>query len=297
MRVMRPAHLPQARRFCVKAFPDTKGRLGFLDECASGKKQHAGALGLIAAEGQRLVGILCCQVLEDPVLAPGRGPVAHVDLMAVHPAFRRRGVATMMWQRMEAKLVAMGIPSVWTRSRVISAGVDLRKHSEAVVFLLKMGFQKRSDIYDMTSRLDELGLDTSCAEAELRRAGIEVKRIDYSEREALRQFLSTSFPHWAGNADRVTKDGPQLVHIACADGKIIGFAASERRWFGPIGVEPGCRLKGIGKVLLLRGLRDIRARGYKRALIGWANFPFYARSISASITRVMWQMEKRIGGE
>jgi len=299
---MQRADIGAVKRMCAPIFPAAKGRLGFLAECASGKGEHAASLGFVArlggglggGLGGRLAGVLCCQVVEDTVLAPGAGVVGHVDLLAVSPRYRRRGVATGLWKRMESKLAARGIPSVWTRSRALRSGVDLMKYPGAIVFFLRMGFQKRQDIYDMTGYLDELDFDTSRDEARLRRQGIVVKRIEYGERDALKDFLAATFPNWIGTASAVTPDGPQPVHIARTSRGVIGFAASGDGWFGPIGVDPKRRLKGIGKVLLLRCLRDIRERGHKTASIGWANFPFYARAISAPVTSVLWQMEKKL---
>jgi ribosomal protein S18 acetylase RimI-like enzyme len=297
VRVLRAADVASVIRLCARVFPESKDRFGSIAECASRKKAHRNSIGLVAKAGPRVIGVLCCQILEDPVLAPGKGPVAHVDVLAVHPKFRRRGIATALWRRMEARLRSRGIASAWTRSRGIRWGVDVIRHPEAVVFFLKVGFEKRHDIYDMTAHLDGLDFDTRRAESRLRREGIVVKRTEYCERDDLARFLSSVFPNWLSTVDRVPAEGPQCVHIARTSEKVIGFAASAGLGFGPIGVDPQCRMKGIGKVLLLRCLRDVRDRGHRTALIGWANFPFYARSISAPITRVMWQMEKRIGSD
>lgn len=149
----------------------------------------------------------------------------------------------------------------------------------------------------MEAHLDELDFDTSRADAALRRAGIEIKRLEYREREALERFVSRRFPNWLPTVAAVKPDEPQRVHIARRKRSVIGFAVSHGEGFGPIGVDPRYRFQGIGRILLLRCLRDIRERGHRVAFIGWANFPFYAKSINAPITRVMWQMEKKLREE
>ena len=292
---MRRTDVTAAERLCRRLFPEVTQRLSFLSECASRKKGDTGSLAFVALAGQRLAGIVCCQVLDKDVLPTGADPIAQVDLIGVDARFRRRGIATTLWKRMEARLRALGIRSAWTRSRVLGWGLDLVQHPEAVVFFLKAGFEKRQDVYDMTADLRGLDLDTCRAEAKLRLGGIDLKRIEPSEREALSALLSSVFPHWLDTVKRVPERGPQRLHIASAQDSVIGFAVSDGEWFGPIGVDPAYRGKGIGRTLLLRCLRDVRERGHERALIGWANFPFYARTISAPITRILWQMEKRIG--
>ena len=92
---------------------------------ASRAKGDAWSLAYVARSGERLAGIVCCQIVDRDALTQPGVPIARVDLLAVAPRFRRRGVATRLWRRMEAKLKAMGISSAWTRSRVLGAGVDL----------------------------------------------------------------------------------------------------------------------------------------------------------------------------
>jgi GNAT superfamily N-acetyltransferase len=107
-------------------------------------------------------------------------------------------------------------------------------------------------------------------------------------------MVERRFPHWRRSAQNARNTDSASVHVARAEGEVIGFAASWGGGFGPIGVVEEHRGRGVGTVLLLRCLRDVRRRGHERAHIGWANVPFYAKAISAPITRVMWQMQKRL---
>ena len=171
------------------------------------------------------------------------------------------------------------------------------RYPPAMVLLMNLGFCKRQYIEDLTADLTALDCDTSRAERKLRGAGVEIKRIEYDERVDLERFLSAAFPVWLGEAGRVTTEGAQRVHIARTADAIVGFAVSDSEWFGPIGVHSDYRRRGIAKTLLLRCLNDMREHGQRKAEIGWANTPFYARAISAPITRVYQQMAKRIDDE
>ena len=63
--------------------------------------------------------------------------------------------------------------------------------------------------------------------------------------------------------------------------------------FGPEGVEKSLRGLGVGGVLLLRCLGDMKSRGYARCEIGWVGpYAFYAKVADARVCRVFWQMEK-----
>ena len=58
-----------------------------------------------------------------------------------------------------------------------------------------------------------------------------------------------------------------------------------RGGFGPTGVEESLRGLGIGKVLFLRCLRNMKGRGYHRCEIGWVGpISFYAHTADARIS-------------
>ncbi|WP_412889664.1 GNAT family N-acetyltransferase [Bacillus sp. 1P06AnD] len=60
------------------------------------------------------------------------------------------------------------------------------------------------------------------------------------------------------------KQNPSTVFIARGeDNRIVGFAAydsylSRKGYFGPMGVAKHARVKGLGRVLLLQCLRDMK---------------------------------------
>lgn len=146
-------HLNGARRLYSRLFHGTN--LRFLGKYASRKTTYQDRVAMVATKGRRLVGLVCCSLLE--------GGVSWPELIGVQKAYRRQGVATALWRRMEKKLRSLKVNSVWTRSRVLGAEIDLFLYPEAVVFLLKPGCQKRNDIYDMEAVFAEVSLDTSPA--------------------------------------------------------------------------------------------------------------------------------------
>jgi GNAT superfamily N-acetyltransferase len=68
---------------------------------------------------------------------------------------------------------------------------------------------------------------------------------------------------------------------------MVGFAAydvSARNMFGPTGVRPDYRGRGIGTALLLACLHAMKAQRYAYAVIGWAGpTTFYAKTVGATL--------------
>lgn len=102
---------------------------------------------------------------------------------------------------------------------------------------------------------------------------------------------------WSGEAHRGTnflvKDAGAPIAFATFDPRdmryawLRGIAAQEGVCvFGPVGVDPEQRGKGIGRSLLICALGAMRARGAKRALIAAVSgniVPFYAAACDARI--------------
>src|SRR5689334_1032400 len=79
-----------------------------------------------------------------------------------------------------------------------------------------------------------------------------------------------------------------LFHTEDAN-EITGFAAYEANnrglgFFGPTGVAPAHRGKGLGTILLRACLADARRRGYPRVVIPWTDaVDFYAKACGARV--------------
>ena len=70
--------------------------------------------------------------------------------------------------------------------------------------------------------------------------------------------------------------GETLLGVAC-------FDTAGKGLFGPLGVDPAYRGRGIGRALLLTTLRAMREERYAYAVIGWAGEPaFYSKTVQAS---------------
>jgi GNAT superfamily N-acetyltransferase len=93
---------------------------------------------------------------------------------------------------------------------------------------------------------------------------------------------------------------PPAVHLALRDDRIVAFSAhsaQNREWgfFGPMGTTPAARGHGLGAVLLMRCLEDLRKAGYGRAVIPWVGpIAFYAANVPCRVERVYWRLRTAV---
>jgi predicted N-acetyltransferase YhbS len=121
---------------------------------------------------------------------------------------------------------------------------------------------------------------------EMRAAGVLIRRARPYEISRVGEFVRAHFAAtWADEISVGYANKPTTVLIAIIDGEVVGFAGYEctaRGFFGPTGVDPAHRNKGIGKALLLASLHGLREIGYAYGFIGAAGpVDFYARTVGA----------------
>ena len=107
------------------------------------------------------------------------------------------------------------------------------------------------------------------AEPETCAGNIRIFRPLPPDRTAVVDFVRRTFGEkWASECETAFFGFPVRMWIAADGGKVVGFACYDctaRGFFGPTGVLPGYRGRGIGKNLLLRCLdglgSGVRLRG------------------------------------
>ena len=123
---------------------------------------------------------------------------------------------------------------------------------------------------------------------DLAQHGINVRRVMSYERANLDAFVKKHFgTGWASEVEMAFAQHPITCFIATHEGCIIGFAAYEctmRDYFGPTGVDPEYRKKGIGRVLLYKCMEALKQMGYAYAIIGGAGpKDFYRKNCGAEV--------------
>ncbi|MDO9018997.1 MAG: GNAT family N-acetyltransferase [Deltaproteobacteria bacterium] len=153
------------------------------------------------------------------------------------------------------RLVAGGPPGNYVESGVDAADV------ERVAALTGHGFTVRGEHVDLQVRTDV---------APRAAPGVTVARCDDDVDETIRAAFGDG---WAWESARAREHGG-LFTARGDDGGVLGFAAHSgnlchRGTFGPIGVLPAARGRGVGAALSRVVLADLRARGFVEATVPW----------------------------
>jgi GNAT superfamily N-acetyltransferase len=124
---------------------------------------------------------------------------------------------------------------------------------------------------DMLVKLYNLPLDFSFI-AEQAKAGVVIRKPIGPEKHLAIDWIGQHFSDaWASEFDMSMTAFPPTCWIATQTKQLVGFAcfdATGLGFFGPTGVHPDKRGRGIGKALLLACLLEMKLKGYGYAVIG-----------------------------
>ncbi|MBQ1848722.1 MAG: GNAT family N-acetyltransferase [Clostridia bacterium] len=103
---------------------------------------------------------------------------------------------------------------------------------------------------------------------------IHIVRVLSPDKFKVLDFIRSHFSEgWCSECEAGFYNTPVSVFAAVTEGKVIGFAAYDataRGFFGPTGVDPAYRRRGVGRALMIKCLLSMREYGYGYAVIGWA---------------------------
>ena len=284
------AHLPATLGLIEEMDPDSPVDMDWLRYRTLDDPTCAPALLLLAVTGEEVAGFSFGCVRDE------RGVV---KLFGVSSRHRREGIATSLFDALEARLRARGTREVIAGGEApdhFVPGVDVRC-TEAISFLMHRGYEtNRVARVDMAVDLNEADLETPI-EDELRGAGILLRRARIAEVQAAAEFALANFSeNWRREVSHAARFDPPPLFVALRGDRIVGFAAYDVTGlarFGPTGVHPDHRRRGIGSALLKKCLCSIRDRGDSLATIGWVGpIDYYARAVNARVHRAYWAFRK-----
>ncbi len=260
-------------------------------------------LRVAARQHDRIVGICVGAIRET---ADGRR--GFVKLLAVRPEARRQGVGTALLQGVERALISAGAPLIRiseSAPNYLSPGIDSQDEL-TLAFFRHHGYAEIGEACNLRVDLYSTGLATAmCAAWQASRVGsMTVRRATTTDGTAVERFIGKYWPAWLPEVQQTYRNAPVSLHIALreephAASHVVGFAAYDANnrgtgWFGPMGTDPSCEGKGIGRVLLLKCLWDMHKQGRSVVTIPWvAPVGFYQRHAQAEIDRRFVRLEKR----
>jgi GNAT superfamily N-acetyltransferase len=116
--------------------------------------------------------------------------------------------------------------------------------------------------------------------------GIAIRRGLPPEKHQVLDFVRSHFSEaWASETDVAFSRQPVSCFVAIQRRRLLGFACHDatcRNFFGPTGVDPDARGKGVGAALLLACLEAMKQQGFGYAIIGGVGpADFYAKTVGA----------------
>ncbi len=222
------------------------------------------------------------------------GWIKHVGVEA---RWRRKGVGSLLVAELERRFHKRQILDIRVGAcpaPYISGGVRV-DDTPMICLLLRRGFDFKDMVRDMTADLRRFKPKFSSDEMSLMKKA-RIRKAGPKDREALLAMVGQAFPFWVQEARMGLDIG--FTFIAEDAGQIVGFGcgdASNPGWFGPTGTLESQRGKGLGKLLLLKSLEEMKRRKHKEARIPWVGpIGFYSRFSGALMGPVYFTMTKKL---
>jgi ribosomal protein S18 acetylase RimI-like enzyme len=239
---------------------------------------------MLAWEDKKLLGFMLGMTrkfqLEDGVPDFDR---SWITLAAVDEGYRRRGIGTELLRAVEKHLQSKNVKSVWVSSyapNYFIPGIDVNAYPAALEFFKKNGYAEIYRPLSMDSNLVHLETPEWVKEKErlLEEQGVVLETYQPWHTLPLLDFMKQ---HFAGDWQRYIREtmtkislaqvASDQVFVAHENGKVLGFCQHEGERFGPFGVDPSERGRGIGVALLLKCLHSMRAKGWHNAWFLWTD--------------------------
>ncbi len=263
------------------------------------------------------VGLCLAKVVREPLGADGWLPQSGwVSLLAVHPAYQRRGVGSALLARAEQYLRARGRSVIMLGGEPNHFLPGIPAGREALAFFRAAGYVLGADAYDLRRVLRREAAPMPDPISSVAR-GVTVRALQPADAPRLLTFLDEVFPgRWRYTVGRVLQLGGSISDIigVVTATRVVGFAQlyhPRSRWIGPsvawtwglgrrtggigpMGLAPSFRGRGLGLALLDRCVRHLAQFGCREVVVDWTVLrDFYGR-LGFSIWRHYRHGEKRL---
>ncbi len=246
---------------------------------------HPDNLPVAVVDG-RVVGFVLCLTRQVPYFLGGMDEAeAWITAFGVHPDYRRQGIGSALFDAVINKLRAERRKIVDISPYVPNyfvPGIDTRAYPETIQFLQdRLGFETLYHAISMGADLTDFQIP---AQIQARIEGAEaeddliIRPIEPADIPDLMPFLVQHFGwDWFRFAQSYLLeyfgDSPHRICflIAREKGEIVGFCQQRNERYGPFGVRPDCRNRGIGRMLLFKCLEMMSAKHVFFAYFLWTD--------------------------
>ncbi len=221
--------------------------------------------------------------LENAVDDSDRG---YITLFGVREGTRGKGVGTALLSRAQAYLKGKGCKSISVSAYApgyFAPGVDVEAYAPGLAFLKSRGYEEVYRPIAMEAALWNLQTPDWVIQRELQHREEGVAYTDFTP-ALIRPLIEFAERVFRGDWVRVCRetalkilDGAPSSRLQIAldnrgrEPVVLGFSHFDAERFGPIGVDPDQRGRGIGQVLTYRTLRAQRDLGFRTAWFLWSD--------------------------
>jgi mycothiol synthase len=237
---------------------------------------------LIAEVDGAVRGFLLSLVRRVPFFGQGYEPEqSWITAFGVEPDWEGRGIGGALLEVALNRLRGMGRTSVALSPYVpnyFTPGADVNAYGRGVAFLTKRGFETVERPMSMRVELTGFRFPEAIADraAALCDEGIEILPATPADIVPVLEFIPRHFTwDWHREASGVFTDlfagDPRFVGmiVAMQKGEVLGYAEHRGERFGPFGVHPELRSRGIGRVLLATTLTEMLKKNFHAAWFLW----------------------------
>jgi len=248
------------------------------------------------------VGFVQAMMLRTPIGVFPRDPLeGWITVFFVAPEYRRQGIGRILIQAGLQFLKEHGCRYAKCNGYApyyAFPGVDIDS-TEALGFMLSMGFRPLAEAVAMDLTLNGLQTPNNVVKnrESLSAEGVFVSQFEMADTLPLLKLAELHFPLWRQSLIAGLQKNHADMFVAIKGGDVLGFAQWQNPQtdpptgapgrFGPFGIHPELRGKGLGAVLFYTLIEEVIARGAEKLWFGWAggrNLSFYERA-GCQITR------------